>query len=164
MMNILRGVWQKFGFLVLAGVVLSGCATLSPEQSEAALRQRIDAYWQARQINDAPTIYRMEAGSLDGSLAPGGVASSVFSLRNVQIGQVSLDHEAGEAGVEVVAEIMMATPGFMGRWLKQKIVDRWVRIDDEWYHRTVRPFAPKDPEAGKNLKPKPQGWDPADLE
>lgn len=163
MMIMLRSVWQKLGFFMLAGVILSGCATLSPEQSEAALRQRVDAYWQARQINDAPTIYRMEAGSLDGSLAPGGVASSVFSLRNVQIGQVTHDHEAGEAGVEIVAEVMMATPGFMGRWLKQKIVDRWVRIDGQWYHRTVRPFAPRDEDAKKNLKPTPRGWDPAEV-
>ena len=130
-MRVLIGI-----FLVLmAGMAAAG----------ATLEQRVREYWEARQINDIPTYYRMESATLPGGgLTPDKYrAIAGLPVRDVKILNIKVENDRAEVNIEGKIEV-----GALG-WTPQAVTDNWVLISGEWYRRTpgfdAKPAPSKQP-------------------
>lgn len=100
--------------------------------AETTLEQRVREYWEARQLNDIPTYYRLESAALPG----GGLTPDKYRVilglpvREVKILNIKVDNDNAEVQIEGKVEI-----GALG-WTPQAMTDSWVLINGEWYHRT----------------------------
>lgn len=111
----------------------------------ATLEQRVREYWEARQINDIPTYYRLEAAALPGGgLTPDQYrAIAGLPVREVKILDIKVENDRAEVKIEGKIEV-----GALG-WTPQTVTDTWVLINGEWYRRTpgfdAKPAPSKQP-------------------
>lgn len=115
---------------VLGGIILAlaGWTALAGE----ALEQRVRQYWEARQINDILTYYRLESATLPGGkLTPDKYRLAVgLPVRDVKIQNIKVEGDKAEVQFEGKVEV-----GALG-WVPQSLTDVWVLVNGEWYHRT----------------------------
>lgn len=106
----------------------------SPEALDAALRERVEKYWAARQARDVRTLYELESAAQPGGWLQLENAMSLLGLpvRNVKILEVQIDEE--RAMTRISGEVAVGTLG----WTPQTLRDYWVLLDDQWYHETSR--------------------------
>ena len=106
----------------------------SSEALEAALRERVEKYWAARQARDVRTLYELESAAQPGGWLQLENAMSLLGLpvRNVKILEVQIDGE--RAMTRISGEVMVITFG----WTPQTLRDYWVLLDGQWYHETSR--------------------------
>ena len=116
--------------LAASGPVLAIFSTLL--LAGEPLEQRVQRYWTARAANDLQTVYGLESASLPGGwLTPdqykrlGGLP-----VRDVKILETKIDGNA--ASVKIEGRV---TVGALG-WMPQALDEKWVLINDEWYHQT----------------------------
>lgn len=105
-----------------------------PEELEAALRQRAERYWAARQARDVRTLYEMESAA-----QPGGwlKLEEAMSLRGLPVRKVKIEEvriEGEKAKIKISAEVMVGTFG----WTPQTTQDPWVLLNGQWFHETTR--------------------------
>lgn len=105
-----------------------------PEELEAALRQRAERYWAARQARDVRTLYDMESAA-----QPGGwlKLEDAMSLRGLPVRKVKIETiqiEGERASVKLSGEVNIGTFG----WTPQTLQDPWVLLNGQWYHETTR--------------------------
>jgi len=105
-----------------------------PEELEAALRQRAERYWAARQARDVKTLYEMESAA-----QPGGwlKLEDAMSLRGLPVRKVKIEAiqiEAERASVKISGEVSVGTFG----WTPQTLQDPWVLLNGQWFHETTR--------------------------
>ena len=106
----------------------------SPEELKAALQERVERYWAARQARDVRTLYELESAARPGGWLKLEQAMSLQGLpvRKVKVEEVRIE---GEKGItRISAEVMIGTMG----WMRQAIEDPWVLLDGQWYHETFR--------------------------
>jgi hypothetical protein len=109
--------------------------TASPEELKAALQERVERYWAARQARDVRTLYELESAARPGGWLKLEHAMTLQGLpvRKVKVEEVRIE---GEKGItRISAEVMIGTIG----WTRQVIEDPWVLLDGQWYHETYRP-------------------------
>ncbi|MFZ1829982.1 MAG: hypothetical protein WAW42_14740 [Candidatus Competibacteraceae bacterium] len=106
----------------------------SPEAAQAALQERVERYWAARQARDVRTLYELESAAQPGGWLKLEQAMSLQGLpvRKVKIEEVRIEGEKGMTRIS--AEIMIGTMG----WMRQSIEDPWVLLNGQWYHETFR--------------------------
>jgi hypothetical protein len=107
----------------------------SPEELKAALQERVERYWAARQARDVRTMYELESAARPGGWLKLEHAMTLQGLpvRKVKVEEVRIE---GEKGItRISAEVMIGTIG----WTRQVIEDPWVLLDGQWYHETYRP-------------------------
>jgi hypothetical protein len=107
----------------------------SPEELKAALQERVERYWAARQARDVRTLYELESAARPGGWLKLEHAMTLQGLpvRKVKVEEVRIE---GEKGItRISAEVMIGTIG----WTRQTIEDPWVLLDGQWYHETYRP-------------------------
>lgn len=107
---------------------------VSPEELKAALQERVERYWAARQARDVRTLYDLESAAQPGGWLKLERAMSLQGLpvRKVKIEEVRIE---GEKGItRISAEVMIGTMG----WMRQTIEDPWVLLNGQWYHETFR--------------------------
>ena len=106
----------------------------SPEELKAALQERVERYWAARQARDVRTLYDLASAAQPGGWLKLERAMSLQGLpvRKVKIEEVRIE---GEKGItRISAEVMIGTMG----WMRQTIEDPWVLLNGQWYHETFR--------------------------
>jgi len=141
--------WQIYvGVVVLAalaslvacaGVPVSGTPPSQaerPAKSDAeVLRERAQAYWQARLMDDMPKAYTFEQPGLRGRW------SVLEYVRNVSLGikataadvtEVRIDGDMADVYVDVQGRQMI--PGWDKIVMRTTLVDDWQKIDGQWYH------------------------------
>lgn len=135
----MRIQWQsktQQPMLALIGIFL----VLMAEMAIAGqpLEQRVREYWEARQINDIPTYYRLESAALPGGgLTPDKYrAIAGLPVREVKILNIKVENDQAEVQIEGKIEV-----GAIG-WTPQTVTDSWILINGEWYRRTPG-FSPK---------------------
>ncbi len=116
--------------LAASGPVLAIFSTLL--LAGEPLEQRVQRYWTARAANDLQTVYGLESASLPGGwLTPdqykrlGGLP-----VRDVKILETKIEGNAAIVKIEG-----RVTVGALG-WMPQTLDEKWVLINDEWYHQT----------------------------
>lgn len=116
--------------LGLGGVLLT--LTMGGALADATLEQRVREYWEARQINDIPTFYRLEAAALPGGgLTPDQYQRIVgLPVRDVKILQIKV--EDGKAEVQIEGKVEVGALG----WTPQTTTDSWILVDGQWYRQT----------------------------
>ena len=104
----------------------------APLPAGEPLEQRVQRYWAARAANDLQTVYGLESASLPGGwLTPdqykrlGGLP-----VRDVKILETKIEGNA--AIVKIEGRVAVGTLG----WMPQTLDEKWVLINDEWYHQT----------------------------
>ena len=119
---------------VVAGVLLGLVACSEGPSSARALEQRAKQYWDARETRDLLTQYKLEAAAQPGGwLTPDKIeAVTGMPVRGVQVKEVKIDGD--KAVVTVSAKVLV---GQMG-WVAQDTKDRWVLLNDGWYHQTFK--------------------------
>lgn len=116
--------------LGLGGILLT--LTMGGALADANLEQRVLEYWKARQINDIPTFYRLEAAALPG----GGLTPDQYQriiglpVQDVKILQIKVEDDKAEVQIEGQIEV-----GALG-WTPQIATDLWILVDDQWYRQT----------------------------
>ena len=122
--------------LALIGIFLA----LMTEMAIAGqpLEQRVREYWEARQINDIPTYYRLESAALPGGgLTPDKYrAIAGLPVREVKVLNIKVENDRAEVKIEGKIEV-----GALG-WTPQTVTDTWVLVNGEWYRQTPG-FSPK---------------------
>ena len=100
--------------------------------------ERAEAYWQARELRDARTVFELEsAGEPRGWLTPLGAAriGQGTALSNVKVTDPKIEGDTAE--VKVAADARYPVMVRMGsKVFRQQVRDFWVKIDGEWYHKT----------------------------
>lgn len=104
------------------------------EELKAALRQRVERYWAARQARDVRTMYEMESAAQPGGWLKLENAMSLQGLpvRKVRVEAVNI--EAGQGKARISGEVLIGTMG----WVPQTLEQTWVLIDGQWYHKSQR--------------------------
>jgi hypothetical protein len=105
---------------------------------DRGLEARAQAFWDARVAGDLVTAYEYEKSSQDGTQTLQAYVGSKGNLnyRSAQVLDVVVGGEEDEARVSVAIEVLV--PGYPGVY-KSTIRDRWVKIDDQWYHSPLKP-------------------------
>ena len=138
---------HTIGLVLFLGLFMGSnlWAAAGPEETKAALEQRVTKYWAARQSRDIKTVYEMESASLPGGWLTLDRAMAVAGLpvRNVKIEELTVEGE--QARVRVSGDVLVGTLG----WMPQTLKDNWVLINGQWYHETRRPGSP----ASQDSKP-----------
>ncbi|MEW6727927.1 MAG: twin-arginine translocation signal domain-containing protein [Pseudomonadota bacterium] len=119
--------------LALAPLALgTGCAMLkTPEES---LRERAQAFWDARKAGDDITAYRFEELSKrpDSNLQSYLKGRAAIEYRKVEIKSVRLKTPT-EA--EVILDMSYTIPAIgLNKPIEGEVKDPWVLIDGQWYH------------------------------
>ena len=106
----------------------------SPDELRAALQERVERYWAARQARDVRTLYELESAARPGGWLKLENAMSLQGLpvRKVKVEEVRIEGEKGITRIN--AEVMIGTIG----WMSSSIEDPWVLLDGQWYHETYR--------------------------
>lgn len=132
----------RLAIILLVVLFLAGCASLggvsAPERTEARLKERATAYWEARRLGDFHTFFSMESAGL-----PGGWMTPIMAakwgrevrLEQVEIKDVRIDGESATLTLSAqVRFLMMANTGMQP--FHQVVEDRWVWTHGDWYHFT----------------------------
>lgn len=132
---------HKF-FLLLPMITLfanlAGCAAQPVKTPEQALTERVNKYWTAVKLRDIATLYPLEADSVDGSLTAADAKkkyNSKTAVLGYKIRNITIDGEN--------ALVALDTENLLPQFHKpftHIIMDRWVLIDGEWYHKLAPPF------------------------
>lgn len=104
------------------------------EELEAALRQRVERYWSARQARDVKTIYELESAAQPGGWLKLEDAMSLQGLpaRKVKVEDIRIEGE--KATTKISGEVNIGTFG----WTPQTLQDSWVLLNGQWFHETTR--------------------------
>ncbi|MBU0592622.1 MAG: hypothetical protein KKH74_02685 [Gammaproteobacteria bacterium] len=124
-------------FLLLFVVLLAGCAHFSATPDAGALRERAQAYWNAKLAGDLVTTWNFEESRARGQQTLAQYAkSSGMMFTKVVITDVRMESD-GKGVVTMETEYFV--PGLKSRKpLQQTLVDPWKWIDNQWYHVQVR--------------------------
>jgi len=121
--------------LCALAVTLGGCASVSPQAREAALRERAVAYWEARRINDLVTAYQYEAASTrPGATLQAYLASKAGAVRieRAEVGRATItSDDQGEVSVKLVYRLPIVGGG---KPIEADSTTTWQLIDGQWYH------------------------------
>jgi hypothetical protein len=142
-------VLLAFALLALAmGTIASAeeTAEAAPAASEedAKLQARAQAYWEAR-IKRSPEVMSFYAPEdklpegVRGTHAEGAsVAWTEFEIEAVQA-----DGDEGlvqvRAGMKLASDFDVRIPEAMRHLLKPTMMERWIRVEGEWYKRPIQP-------------------------
>lgn len=142
-------VWQRGGGLVVlcglatllacARVPVSGIASTQPERparsDHEVLRERAQAYWQARMIDDMAKAYTFE-NSLMRSQVPLmyyiRTIGTGIKLTGVEVNDARIDGDQADVFVGMEGHHMI--PGWHSTQTKRTLIDDWQKIDGEWFH------------------------------
>lgn len=121
--------------IVLAN--LCACASIQGKKSEDRLIERVRMYWDARKKGDYATQYKLDWISLSKDLTPEEYAGrpQVAEILDYKIKDVKIDEEKNEAMVRLQAKAKMKLTGFSSKALEKQIIDWWVFVDNDWYHK-----------------------------
>jgi hypothetical protein len=105
------------------------------EADTAALLERAERYWRARELNDIHTVFELEvaASTRGGWLTPMLMARMGMSIRDVELQLLEIADERATFEVKGMVEV-----GAMG-FVPQTAQDRWIRVDGQWLHETAEP-------------------------
>ena len=113
------------------GTLTAGCSALqSPEES---LKERAQAYWNAKKINDALSAYKYEDISLQAEQNVQNYAKRTSSIeyRVAEVKGIKLV-SANEG--EVTVDLSYILPGtIITKPISTSIRDYWIKIDGQWY-------------------------------
>jgi hypothetical protein len=125
--------WNRIAghvILVLAAIVLAGCATTKPRTAQEIVKERAQARWDAVVKGDSKTAYDylspgsravITAEAYDASLRKGFWKSAVVE------GVECASEQSCEAIVAIEYE-------YMGRRTRTPLREAWVRTGSEWWY------------------------------
>ncbi|MFZ5580743.1 MAG: hypothetical protein ACOZAQ_09825 [Pseudomonadota bacterium] len=124
---------KLLGVLALAALGLgSGCAMLqTPEES---LRERAQAFWDARKLGDDVTAYKYEELSKrpESTLQNYLKGRAAMEYRRIDIKSVRI---VSPTEAEVILDMAYSVPAIgLKKPIEGQSKDPWVLIDGEWYH------------------------------
>lgn len=124
-------------FLLLFIALLTGCAHVSATPDAGALRERAQAYWNAKLAGDPVTTWNFEETKALGQLTLAQYAkSSGMMFTKVVITDARIESD-GKGIVTIDTEYFV--PGLRSKKpLQQTMADPWKWIDNQWYHVQVR--------------------------
>jgi hypothetical protein len=102
-----------------------------------ALVQRAHQYWDAIKVNDQVTAYRIESGSIDGTLTPHAFRrdfSGSGRLVDYQFNQVRITGDQAVIDIRVAYEL----PQLRNPVTWDKAI-AWTLVDGQWYHKSPPP-------------------------
>lgn len=120
--------------LMIGMVVAADAVTASPEQ---ALRERVQARWDALIQRDFPTAYQFETPAYRDLYTEEdylrGFGSTVI-WEKAAVEQLAVDEEDA-ASVQV--QLQYTIPEYAVRGLPgvtSRVTERWIQVDGEWWH------------------------------
>lgn len=123
---------------LLGGIALAmfglttGCASLQPP--EESLRERAQAFWDARKAGDEVTTYRYEEISLNPQMTLQKYLQSRGGIRYVDVELKDIElKDATHADVILRMSYLLPEAGIKTP-LAGEVRDPWIRIDGQWYH------------------------------
>ena len=119
-----------------AGVLLSGCAILTPKTPEQQVEQRAGEYWKARIEARTQDAYQL--------LTPGYRASHTLEQYKVQAGvgtsihsfaveDVTCEPEKCAVKLKVFAKPALPLSGLGGTLMVTYLDDTWLLVDGRWW-------------------------------
>lgn len=116
-------------------ILAAACATTPPPPltEEEAVRQRAQAYWDARVKMDVERFYALESPEFRKHVSLAVYAknySGEIMYRAAKVGKV--DIEGDEAKVEVHLRFVFFAGARGG--MASRLMDRWQRVEGQWYH------------------------------
>ncbi len=131
-------------FLMLFIVLLGGCAHISATPDTESLRERAQAYWNAKLSGDLVTTWNFEETRVRGQLTLAQYAKSGgMMFTKIVITDVRIDSN-GKGIVTMDTEYFV--PGLRGKKpLQQTLTDPWKWIDNQWYHELARAIPGGEP-------------------
>ena len=130
---------------IVGGVVLVAAlaAFLGSSQSEAGIKQRAIAFWEARLQGDDLTAYQYETYAHTGEMT----ATQYIQARSPMLKYMAytidnIQEQENEAQVTVNLQYQMTIPGMVDIPATMPIQEHWVRLDDSQWYRNVKPTRP----------------------
>lgn len=129
----LQGSWLFLLILCLSASLLPATGVATEVDSGEGLATRVQAFWKARVAGDLVTMYRYEEASTSGKITLQDYVRKkgnmdYLSAKVLDI-EPSNDPLTAWARVDIEAKIQ-GLPGTYKRIFR----DRWVKLDDGWYH------------------------------
>ncbi len=118
-----------WGMLV---VLLAGCASLGASREEA-LRRRVTAFWDAKLAGDVVAQYDYEDVSKTNEVTLQNYAGSGGGIRYLSY-QIEAIRLKGPREAEVRMIVEYVVPPVITKPVKTEFVERWIKIDNQWYH------------------------------
>lgn len=119
-------------------------------QSREQLLKRANEYWQAMQLNDLHTIYRMTSATAEGRLRPD--ESYKGNSDGIRIVRYEIEVvEMGRSAATVKVKTTITFPEINGKEIQGADANEsWVRIKGDWYHDNSKTSNPLNITAGKS--------------
>ncbi len=126
--------------IVLVGML--GCATLGSKNSEDRLRERVEAYWQARMKGDIEGQYRLEEVSTtkEASLLQYAKKKPVAEILGYKIEDIQINPEKTEASVRLSVDHKWMLAGIPRTQITSSLMEKWVFINNDWYRKQPKMF------------------------
>ena len=129
------------GLLIVAALLATGIwrwDQYRQVQSRNDLEQQVSRYWEAYLLNDQWTLYQLEAGRVEGALAPDTFYDAQLSSPVEIIGYSvnSIDMKGDHANISL--DVEKTFPALRGGTFKGNKLDTWVRVEDQWLHDTPK--------------------------
>lgn len=128
-------VSYRLGALALAASVLAGCASMAPSTPEAAVEQRANEYWKARQTGQVEKTYALTSPSYrkvrtfdQFRLQFGGAAA----VKSVEVTKVTCDLEKCVARIKL--SVTPALAGLKVGNIDTYLDETWLLEDGNWWH------------------------------
>ena len=139
------GGWQVWGLGMVMLLVVVSCArapvspTALPQTAsrsdEEVLRERAQAYWQARVMQDMQTAFSLEDPLRQKKLSLVGYIRTVGEPGSLYDSKVTtIKIEGDQADVDVDLTYRFAIPPWTNEVMKSTLTDDWQKIDGAWYH------------------------------
>lgn len=130
---------RRAGLVLIAAVLLAGCASMAPQTPEEQVRQRAEARWNALIKRDFATAYTYSPPSYR-AIVPESAYRSRFGSaarwKGVQIHEVTCEAERCTAKLRMETEVLQ--PPFTGQIVTTHFDEVWVREDGQWWRYEER--------------------------
>lgn len=138
---MLQGVNQKkfinYIFLLSSLFFLSACVKegkLKGEREIQILRNRIDEYWNYVIKGEIEKAYNFEHPKYREKISILKYLNrfKIVKYENYELMDIKIESNRGEVEIEINQRYMVKH--FMDKNIKKKIIDRWVKSKDNWFH------------------------------
>ncbi len=142
-----------FAVIFFSLIILNGCATKEAVKNvsdEGLLRDKVNAYWNYRVEKNLTKSYEYElpAERLELNNYVRRYSNPMIEYKSFDVKSISM--KDGVADVELALSPVVKAPGARPFEHTIIITDRWVKMNDEWYHalKSVNKVTHKKEEGG----------------
>ena len=127
---------------IVGGIVLVAAlaAFLGSSQSEAGIKQRATAFWEARIQGDDLTAYQYETYAHTGEMTVTQYIQARSPMLKYKAYTIdNIQEQENEASIKVNLQYQFAFPTMGDIPLAMVLNEHWVRLDDGQWYRNVQP-------------------------